>query len=37
VIALAATLVALKRDELLPQAEPVESFREEPDDEQVAA
>jgi hypothetical protein len=37
VIAVAAALVALKREELVPQAEPVESPREEADDEQVAA
>jgi len=37
VIALAAAFVALKREDLTPQAEPVESPREETDDEQVAA
>jgi hypothetical protein len=37
VIALATTLVVLKRDDLLPKAEPGESRFEEADDEQVAA
>jgi hypothetical protein len=37
VIALAAAFVALKREDLKPQAQPVESPREEADDEQVAA
>jgi len=37
VIALAAAFVALKREDLKPQAEPVESPREEAADEQVAA
>ncbi len=36
-IAVAAALVALKREDLTPQAEPGESPREEADDEQVAA
>jgi MFS family permease len=37
VIAVAAALVALKREELVPQSEPAESPGEEADDEQVAA
>jgi hypothetical protein len=37
VIALAAAFVALKREDLMPQAEPVEPPREEADDEEVAA
>jgi hypothetical protein len=37
VIALATAFVALRPEDLKPQAQPVESPREEPDDELVAA